>query len=93
MTRPKKKRLRFPMFLKFLIGCLLLAGTLIAGGTYVFRQETRLRARGDFMAKQLRRYHGYEERAGHAMTWTTQFVAWMPTVEEALSPPPEAPQT
>ena len=45
-------KLRFPMFSKFLIGCLLLAGLLIVGGTYVVKSETQLRARGNYLQKQ-----------------------------------------
>ena len=34
------KALRFPMFVKFLIGCLSLAAMLIVGGTYVVKDAT-----------------------------------------------------
>ena len=36
---------------------------LIVGATYVFKQDTRPPAQGNFMAKRLRAYFGYEERA------------------------------
>src|SRR5206468_676814 len=53
MTR--RKGLRFPMFLKFLVGCLVLAGLLIVGGTYVVKAETRFKSRGNYLQKQARR--------------------------------------
>ena len=34
------RKLRFPMFFKFLVGCLALAALLIVGGTFVVRNET-----------------------------------------------------
>ena len=45
-----KRTIRFPLFAKFFVGCLLLAGLLIIGGTYVIKDETRLRSRGNFLA-------------------------------------------
>ena len=46
------RKLRVPMFFKFLIGCLALAAMLIIGGTFVVRNETRLRSRGNYLQKQ-----------------------------------------
>src|SRR5882724_7029033 len=64
------RKLRFPMFFKFLVGCLTLAALLIVGGTFVVRHETRLRSRGNYLQKQDRRLDGYLERVGRDMTAT-----------------------
>ena len=85
-----RKTLRFPMFLKFLVGCFTLAALLIVGGTLVVKNETRFRNRGNFMAKQLRRYHGYEERVGRGMTGTLEVLASSRALAAAMSPPPAA---
>jgi methyl-accepting chemotaxis protein len=66
----RTRRLRFPLFFKFLLGCLTLAALLIIGGTYVVRNETRLKSRGNYLAKQARRLDGYTERVGRDMTGT-----------------------
>jgi methyl-accepting chemotaxis protein len=87
MTR---KKLRFPMFLKFLVGCLTLATLLIVGGTYVVKSETTFRNRGNWLAKHLRRYHGYEERVGRAMTGTLEILAADHQLAAALAAPPPA---
>ena len=63
------------MFLKFLVGSLALAAFLIVGSTYVFRQETQLRARGNYLAKSVRRLFGYTERIGRAQTSQLQMIA------------------
>ncbi|HET9627427.1 MAG TPA: HAMP domain-containing methyl-accepting chemotaxis protein [Kofleriaceae bacterium] len=65
-VRPKK--LRFPLFFKFLLGCLTLSAFLIVGGTFVVRNETRLKSRGNYLQKQARRLDGYTERVGRDMT-------------------------
>jgi len=70
-----RRKLRFPMFWKFLVGCLLLAAFLIIGGTYVIKNETRLRSRGNYLAKGIRRMHGYIERSGQGMTGMAQLLA------------------
>ena len=69
-----RKRLRFPMFLKFLVGCLTLAALLIVGGAYVVRNETQLRSRGNYLQKAARRLHGYEDRVGRDMTATVELL-------------------
>jgi hypothetical protein len=58
------RKLRFPLFFKFLIGCLTLAALLIVGGAFVVRNETRLRSRGNYLQKQEWRLGGYLERVG-----------------------------
>src|SRR5262249_34022717 len=62
-TKPRR-RLRIPMFVKFLVGCLALAALLIVGGTYVVKNETQLRNRGNYLQKSARRLAGYVERVG-----------------------------
>jgi methyl-accepting chemotaxis protein len=69
------RKLRFPMFFKFLVGCLLLAALLIVGGTYVVRNETRLKSRGNYLQKQDRRLEGYTDRVGRDMTATLEILA------------------
>jgi methyl-accepting chemotaxis protein len=83
-----ERKLRFPMFFKFLVGCLTLAALLIVGGTMVVKNETRYRNRGNFMAKQLRRFHGYQERVGQGMTGTLEILATSPVLRSALTPAP-----
>ncbi|MBA3542568.1 MAG: hypothetical protein H0T79_23335, partial [Deltaproteobacteria bacterium] len=79
-----KRRLRFPMFAKFLLACLLLAGLLIYGGTVVVKQESQFRNRGTFLTKQLRRYEFYQERLGRALTGTTEILIGDATLRAAL---------
>ena len=67
-TLAPRHRFRLPMFFKLLIGCLTLAALLIVGGTYVVKNETRLRSRGNYLAKARRRLDGYVERVGRGMT-------------------------
>ena len=87
-------KLRFPMFLKFLIGCLALAALLIVGGTYVVKNETQLRARGNYLQKSVRRLQGYTERVGRAMTGTLELLAADPELRAALAGPlPSTPPT
>nr|MBA2541001.1 hypothetical protein [Deltaproteobacteria bacterium] len=80
------KGLRIPMFVKFLVGCLLLASFLIIGSTYVFEKETRLRARGNFLAKSVRRLHGYTERVGRGMTGQVELLASDTELRRAFTP-------
>jgi methyl-accepting chemotaxis protein len=84
------------MFLKFLVACLVLAGLLIFGGAMVVQNETRFRNRGNWLAKHLRRYVGYQDRIGKGMTGTLEILAADPQLVAALAPPkppvpPEAP--
>jgi len=83
MTRTK---LRFPLFAKFLLGCLLLAGLLIIGGTYVVKDETRLRSRGNFLAKGVRRLDGYLERTGQNLTGIAELVAADDETRDGMAP-------
>ncbi len=69
------RKLRIPMFFKFLIGCLTLAALLIIGGTFVVKNETRLKNRGNYLQKQDRRFEGYLERVGRDQTSMLQLLA------------------
>src|SRR5687767_72117 len=70
----KRRKLRFPMFLKFLLACLILAGMLIFGGTLLVQKESTFRNRGNWLAKHLRRYTYFQERVGRDMTGLTAVV-------------------
>lgn len=70
-----RRKLRFPMFLKFLVACLVLAGLLIVGGTLVVKSEAQFRNRKNFMVKHLRRYQFYQERVGRGLSATAELVA------------------
>jgi len=88
-----KRRMRVPMFAKFLLACLVLAGLLIFGGTMVVKQESVLKNRGTFLIKQLRRYEHYQERIGKALTNTAEIIAADPALRIAVAslgatPPP-----
>jgi methyl-accepting chemotaxis protein len=85
------KSLRIPMFVKFLFGCLTLAALLIVGGTFVFRKETARPPQGNFLAKHLRRYQGYEERSGRGMTGALEILAEDPRLRALMAPPPAPP--
>ena len=79
------RKLRVPMFFKFLIGCLALAALLIVGGSIVVKNETRLRSRGNFLQRQDRRLEGYMERVGRDMTATLQLLATDDELQKAMT--------
>ncbi|HEY0193913.1 MAG TPA: HAMP domain-containing methyl-accepting chemotaxis protein, partial [Kofleriaceae bacterium] len=91
-ARPRK--LRFPLFFKFLIGCLALAALLIVGGTLVVRNETRLKSRGNYLQKQARRLDGYTDRVGRDMTVMLSLLVSDEELKKAMTaagdPRPEA---
>jgi methyl-accepting chemotaxis protein len=84
------RKLRFPMFFKFLVGCLALAALLIIGGTYVVKNETRFRSRGNYLQKQSRRLAGYMDRAGRGMTGTVEILASDDEIQKIDSDPAAA---
>src|SRR6187551_220383 len=86
-----KRSIRFPLFAKFFVGCLLLAALLIIGGTYVIKDETRLRSRGNFLAKSMRRLQGSIEQGGRAVTGTAELLAVYPDLRAALANTASAP--
>ncbi|HEV7554085.1 MAG TPA: hypothetical protein VGO00_01455, partial [Kofleriaceae bacterium] len=78
-------KMRVPMFVKFLVGCLSLAALLIVGGTYVVKNETKLKSRGNYLAQAERRLHGYVERVGRGMTGTVELLAADNEIREGLA--------
>jgi len=78
-------KLRVPMFVKFLVGCLALAALLIVGGTYVVKNETKFKSRGNYLAQAERRLHGYVERVGRGMTGTVELLAADNEIREGLA--------
>ncbi|HEU4729669.1 MAG TPA: HAMP domain-containing methyl-accepting chemotaxis protein [Kofleriaceae bacterium] len=91
MTPRSPRKLRFPLFFKFLVGCLTLAALLIIGGTYVVKNETRLRSRGNYLQKQARRLQGYIERVGRDMTAMLELVASDDELRKVMSQGAEPP--
>jgi methyl-accepting chemotaxis protein len=83
-------KLRFPMFFKFLVGCLTLAALLIVGGAVVVKNETRLRSRGNYLQKQDRRLDGYTDRVGRDMTATLELLAADDELRKAMTLATEA---
>ncbi|MBA3462836.1 MAG: methyl-accepting chemotaxis protein [Deltaproteobacteria bacterium] len=80
-----KKQLRFPMFLKFLLACLLLAGLLLIGGTLVVKEKSTFSNRGNFLVKHLRRYQFYQETVGRGITGTLELVVADSALRSALA--------
>ncbi|MGN6107560.1 MAG: methyl-accepting chemotaxis protein [Kofleriaceae bacterium] len=82
------RKLRVPMFVKFLVGCLALAALLIIGGTYVVQNETQLRSRGNYLQKSARRLAGYIDRVGQGMTGTLELLAVDPELRAGFRAEP-----
>ncbi len=80
-----RKGIRVPMFVKFLVGCLSLATLLIVGGTLVVRAQTRLKSRGNYLQKQVRRLNGFIETIGSAMTGTLEHIVGESDVRAAIA--------
>ena len=80
-----RKGLRIPMFVKFLVGCLALAALLIVGGTLVVKSQTRLKSRGNYLQKQVRRFNGFIETIGSAMTGSLEHIVAESDVRAALA--------
>jgi methyl-accepting chemotaxis protein len=70
-----KSGLRVPLFVKFLIGNLLLAALLITGGYFVVKSETRMRSRGHYLDQHYKRFQGYVTGLGRALEGTAQILA------------------
>ena len=92
-----QRSLRFPMFLKFLLACLLLTGLLVFGGTWLVRSKSQFQNRGNFLVKQLKRYQFYQERSGRALTGSVELLASDPLLRAAVAtqtaPPTTPPPT
>ena len=84
------RKLRVPMFFKFLVGCLVLAALLIVGGTYVVKSETRFKSRGNYLQKQARRLQGYIDRTGRGMTGTIEILANDDEIQRGMASEPAA---
>ncbi|MBA3820687.1 MAG: hypothetical protein H0X17_17485, partial [Deltaproteobacteria bacterium] len=80
---PRKRR--FPMFLKFLLACLMLASLLIVGGIFMVKEQSQFRNRGNFLVKQLRRYEFYQERMGRLLTGTIEILVADPGLRTTLA--------
>ena len=95
--RPKK--LRFPMFLKFLVACVALALMLIFGGAFLVKKESTFRNRGNWLFKHWHRYDFFQERTGRDMTGALELLAGDSglrtalenTTSKLLEAPPPAP--
>ncbi|HYU15491.1 MAG TPA: hypothetical protein VEL05_05450, partial [Candidatus Acidoferrum sp.] len=86
-------RFRFPMFLKFWIGCTALATMLIVGGLLVVRSETRVLNRGSVIERHFERYSKYQEGLGRAAASVAEVLARDPRLGQALAggPPRDPP--
>ncbi len=83
MTKSKR---RVPMFLKFWVGCSTLATLLIIGGLLVVRSETKMKSRGDYLAKHFKRYEQYQEGLGQAVSSVAAMMATDGELIAALTP-------
>jgi methyl-accepting chemotaxis protein len=75
------------MFLKFLVGCLLLATALIVGGIYVVRSETQRAARSSYVEEQANRYLAALGWMGRALGSVTDVLAHDAELARALAAP------
>lgn len=80
-----RKGFRVPMFVKFLVGCLALAALLIVGGTIVVKDQTKLKSRGNFLQKQVRRLNGFIDTIGHGTTGALEHIVAESDVRAAMS--------
>jgi methyl-accepting chemotaxis protein len=80
-------RFRFPMFLKFWVGCSLLAALLIAGGVLVVRSETRQRSRTYYLEKHFKRYLEYQANIGRAVSAVADLVSADEPLRQAMLGP------
>src|SRR6185503_19205422 len=78
-------RFRFPMFLKFWVGCAMLAALLIVGGVLVVRSETRMKSRGNYLEKHFKRYEEYQEGVGRAVSSVADVLASDMRLRQALT--------
>ncbi|HEY8144661.1 MAG TPA: hypothetical protein VIG06_18410, partial [Kofleriaceae bacterium] len=77
--------IRFPMFLKFWVGCSILAALLIVGGVLVVRSETRQRTRTYYLEKHLKRFQEYQQSIGRAVSSVGDLIAGEPRVRQAVA--------
>jgi methyl-accepting chemotaxis protein len=72
------------MFVKFLVGCFTLAALLIVGITFLLKEQAKPPSQGNFLARTLRRYQGYEDRAGRGLTGALEVLADDPRLRRLL---------
>ncbi len=84
-------KLRVPMFVKFWVGCSALASLLILGGFLVVRAETKMKSRGDYLAKHFKRYDQYQQGLGQAVSSIGGMMASHGPLIEAMTSPSTAP--
>ncbi len=77
--------IRFPMFLKFWVGCSILAALLIVGGVLVVRSETRQRTRTYYLEKHFKRFQEYQQSIGRAVSSVGDLIAGEPRVRQAVA--------
>jgi methyl-accepting chemotaxis protein len=78
-------RFRFPMFLKFWIGCTALATLLIVGGLLVVQGKTATVNRGAVIERMYTRYSKYQEGLGRAAASVTDLLAADLRLRQALA--------
>jgi methyl-accepting chemotaxis protein len=83
-------RFRFPMFLKFWIGCTLLASLLIVGGLLVVQSESRTTQRAYYLEKHFERYVKYQEGLGRAAASVAAILATDERLRQAMAGAGEA---
>ncbi len=83
-----KSKRRVPMFLKFWVGCSALAFLLILGGFLVVRAETKMKSRGDYLAKHFKRYDQYQQGLGQAVSSVAGMMAMYGPLIDAMAPGP-----
>lgn len=86
-----RKGFRIPMLLKFLAGCLTLAGLLIYGGYRVALSESKFDDRGPYLDKHFQRYLNYQDGLGRAVSSVADREAHEPELRKALVPRPGPP--
>jgi methyl-accepting chemotaxis protein len=80
-------RFRFPMFLKFWVGCTVLATLLIVGGLLVVQSETRTLNRTSLIERHFERYTKYQEGLGRAASSVTELIAHDAALAQAIAAP------
>ncbi len=78
-------RFRFPMFLKFWIGCTLLATLLIVGGLLVVQSESRAVNRATYLEKHFDRYVKYQQGLGRGAASVAEVLAHDDRLRQALA--------
>ena len=81
-----RKSFRIPIFWKFLVGSLLLAGGLIYGSyVYAKRIAAETPGRSQVLVRQYKRYAGFQEGWGRAIKGSLMVMAESPPLRDALA--------